>query len=74
MTNPHSPYDVDIDARTVTHKPTGIVMRFERDPDGGWTGRPDADTVTYGLAPQFLAGLARRMGNAWAEARKKSKP
>ncbi len=66
MNDTSSPYAVDIEACTVTHKQTGIVMRFTADPDGGWTGQPDKDTVPTGLTSQFLAGLARRMGDAWA--------
>lgn len=66
MSNPHSPYIIDIGTKTVTHKQTGIVMRFEKDPDGGWNGLADPATITGTFQPNFLAGLAGRMGNAWA--------
>jgi hypothetical protein len=66
MNNPHSPYTVDIESKTVTHKQTGILMRFEKNPDGGWDGLVDPATITGNFQPNFLAGLARRMGSAWA--------
>lgn len=59
-------YRVDIDARTVKHNPTGIVMHFEPTEDGGWEGKADPKTMPSNATPQFLAGLARRMGEAWS--------
>jgi len=32
MNNPSSPYVIDTEARTVTHKQTGIVVRFDASP------------------------------------------
>lgn len=59
-------YYVDIDAHTVKHNPTGVVMRFEPTSDGGWNGKADPGTTITAADPKFLAGLARRMGEAWA--------
>lgn len=59
-------YHVDVDARTVKHNPTGVVMHFEPTTDGGWDGKADPRTMIKAASPQFLAGLARRMGEAWA--------
>jgi hypothetical protein len=68
MNNPYSPYIVETGERTVTHKQTGVVMRFEPHSEGGWNGTPDPQTIPPNVTAKFLAGLARRMGDAWADA------
>lgn len=65
MNDPHSPYFIDIEARTVKHKPTGVVMRFDPHPEGGWEGFAVEGTVPSNLTPAYLAGLSRRIGDAW---------
>lgn len=70
--NPHSPYIVNIEDRTVIHKPTGIVMRFDPHPDSGWSGLADKDTIPADVTNDYLSRLARRMGDAWAETYRRS--
>ena len=73
MNSPHSPYIVDIEKHTVTHKPTGIVMRFEPHNAGGWSGQADEATIPADITAKFLAGLARRMGDAWDDEQRRAK-
>ena len=68
-------FAVDIEARTVTHRLTGLVMKFERHADGGWIGHPTDESQTlavwHGGKAQELAAIASRAGDAWAAAQHK---
>ncbi len=62
---------VNLDASTAVHEPTGIVVRFEADPDdpGAWDGEviDGVDAITT-IDGQALARLMREAGDIYREA------
>ncbi|MBI1325536.1 hypothetical protein GC170_20425 [bacterium] len=59
-------FSVDIEAKTVTHNPTGIVFDFVLELAGSWYGESRVKP-TSGSA-DAMAAIARRAGEAWIEA------
>ena len=59
----------DIQARSVRHRASGLMFRFnpDRDEPGAWDGTADLDTVRA-IPPADLPRLAREAGDAWRAA------
>jgi hypothetical protein len=62
----HDDFTVDIEKKTVTHKPTKIVFTFVEEPGGTWYG--EADRVPTAGSVDAMAKISRRAGEAWLAA------
>ena len=62
-------WDVNPQALTATHTPTGFVMVFAPCPDGGYTACPGCDIPPFGpdgtLAMDQMFGLRELLKDGW---------
>jgi len=62
-------WDVDGEAMTATHRPSGFAMRFEAEPAGGYTARLACELPAFGpdgeQAMAQMFGLRQLLKDGW---------